>query len=198
MTRTETHSYERWEGESAKAYFAFVIYRDLGPRRSLDEASRRYHSTASQEPNKAQSGTALPRKKRKSGHVRLWYEKFEWRRRAAAWDTENDQRLREAHAEARLEIAKRHAQHAKVMQFKAIERLAKLEPDALSPNDVLAFLIQASKLERQVLGEPETISEQWLTGKQGAKIKQVVVYVPENNRGRLAAPPSRVCTAECG
>jgi len=28
-------------GESAKAYAAFCLYRDLGPRRTLDEASGR-------------------------------------------------------------------------------------------------------------------------------------------------------------
>src|SRR5436305_1600303 len=52
------------------------------------------------------------------------------------------------------EMVARHAKQARALQFKAIERLAQLDPMELRPLELLAFVVQACKLERLALGEP--------------------------------------------
>jgi hypothetical protein len=42
--------------------------------------------------------------------------------------------------------------------------------DALDPADVLRYLVEATKLERTARGEPETIEERRLTGKDGGAV----------------------------
>src|SRR5262245_50270979 len=100
--------WERQPGESATAFAAFVIFRDLGPRRSLDEASRIYHRKPGQEPEQNQTGP----KKRKSGQIRLWYQRWRWRARAEAYDAELDRQQRAAQEAVRREMAQRHAREA--------------------------------------------------------------------------------------
>jgi hypothetical protein len=142
--------WERQPGESAVAFAAFVIFRDLGAHRSLDRASRLYHGKPGQEPNRPQTGT----KKRKSGQVRLWYESWDWRARAEACDAEQDRQRREAQAAIRREMAERHAREAVALQEKALRRLQQMQPEELSPVQVLDYFLQAAKLERLSRGEP--------------------------------------------
>jgi hypothetical protein len=153
-------AWERQPGESATAFAAFVIFRDLGPRRSLDAASRLYHRKPGQEPEQPQTGP----KKRKSGQVRLWYERWQWRSRAEAYDAEQDRQQRAAQEAVRREMAQRHAREAVALQEKALRRLQQMSPDELSPGQVLDYFLQAAKLERLSRGEPDTIQEQRLQG----------------------------------
>jgi hypothetical protein len=176
--------------ESPQAFAAWVIYRDMGPKRSIDEASRRYHNTATREPAGTQGGPKQS-PKRKSGRIRQWARRFSWRERAAAYDREVDRQRLAALAEARIDMAKRQVQQARALQFKAIERLAQLKPDDLGPCDVLNFIMQATRLERQALGEPEEVKESRIVGKDGGALPQVILYIPDNGRdpGQLMCPP---------
>lgn len=192
MRQSEAEPWERLDSESAKAFAAFCLFRDMGPKRTLNEASRRYHSKASGVQDKDNQGTDKPRYRQKSGLMRLWYEKFDWRQRALAWDGEMERRQREATAEARLEMTRRHVLQAKALQSKAIERLAQIDPATLEANDVLAFIVQATRLERTALGEPETVAEQRVTGKDDGPVRQVVVYIPDNGRDPTQVKPVAV------
>jgi hypothetical protein len=149
--------WERLPGESAKAYAAFCVYRDLGPRRSLDEASRLYHA----QPARDEDGPTTRPKRRASGVVRQWAERWDWTSRALAWDHEVEQGKRKKQLEAIQEMAERHAREAMLLQNKAVERLRQLRPEELGPQDTLRYLIEAAKLERLARGEPtERVAEE--------------------------------------
>lgn len=139
-----TDLWDQLPGESSKAYAAFVIYRDLGPRRSIEEASRLYHDR----PNSS------PRRRRASGQIRHWAERWNWPARAVAWDQSLEVAKRDKQIEAAQEMAERHAREAMLLQNKAVERLRQLRPEELKPRDTLSFLIEAAKLERLSHGEP--------------------------------------------
>jgi hypothetical protein len=149
-------SWDPWPGESAKAYAAFCLYRDLGPRRSLDAASRSYHGSH-REGVDLLSGR-LPRA---SGTIRRWAHCWNWQARARAWDQEAE-RIKQAEQRAALqEMAERHAKEALMMQNKAIERLRQLRPEELGTRETLAYLVEAAKLERLARGEPtERVSQE--------------------------------------
>jgi hypothetical protein len=141
-------SWDPWPGESSKAYAAFCLYRDLGPRRSLDEASRRYHRRSERE---VQPGGHPPRA---SGTIRRWARLWNWLARAQAWD-QQAQRIQETEQQAAIqEMAQRHAKEAMMLQNKAVERLRQLRPEELKARDTLAYLVEAARLERLARGEP--------------------------------------------
>jgi hypothetical protein len=150
-----TAPWEPLPGESAKAYAAFCCYRDLGPRRSLDEASRSYHRGSHAD------GETPSRRRRASGTVRRWADRWNWPARAQAWDRERLRVHLTEQIEAVKEMSKRHLQEAKVLQNKAVQRLSQLQPEELKPRETLDYLIEGTKLERLVLGEPtERVAEE--------------------------------------
>jgi hypothetical protein len=51
-------------------------------------------------------------------------------------------------------MAERHAREAVALQEKALRRLQQMQPEELSPVQVLDYFIQAAKLERLSRGEP--------------------------------------------
>jgi hypothetical protein len=149
--------WDRLPGESAKAYAAFGLYRELGPRRSLDEASRLYHAQP------APDGSRRPTdpKRRASGLIRRWAERWNWTGRALAWDHEVEQGKRQQQREAIQEMAERHAREARMLQTKAVERLRQLLPEELNPQDTLRYVVEAAKHERLARGEPtERVAEE--------------------------------------
>jgi hypothetical protein len=152
-----TAPWDQLAGESAKAYAAFCLYRDLGPRRSLDEASRRYHHPSGTESTPAPARRAP----RATGTVRRWAQDWNWLSRASAWDKETERiKQMEQHA-AIQEMAERHAKEALMLQNKAVERLRLLRPEELKVADTLNYLIAAAKLERLARGEPtERVAEE--------------------------------------
>ena len=161
--------WERWPGESDAAFSAFVIYRDLGPQRSLDAASTRYH--ARNQPPPAQSDGTGRKNKKCSGQIRTWANRWDWRARAAAWDAEQDRLARQAMHQEILDMRKRHAQEAMMLQKAATQRLQALDPQTLTQAQLLAYFVEATKLERLSRGEPETVGEQRVTGRDGGPIE---------------------------
>jgi hypothetical protein len=163
-----TQAWERWPGESDAAFSAFVIYRDLGAQRSLDAASTQYHRRNHRAAEGPQEGR---RKNAKcSGQVRIWADRWDWRARAAAWDAEQDRQARQAMLQEIVDMRKRHAQEAMMLQKAAMQRLQALDPQTLSQSQLLVYFIEATKLERLSRGEPETIGEQRVTGRDGGPI----------------------------
>jgi hypothetical protein len=143
-------------GESAKAYAAFCLYRDLGPRRSLDAASRSYHGS-----NQERQDPPGRRQPRASGTIRRWAQGWNWLARARAWDQESE-RIKQAEQHAAIqEMVERHAKEALMIQNKGVERLRQLRPEELGVRETLAYLVEAAKLERLARGEPtERVSQE--------------------------------------
>jgi hypothetical protein len=96
--------------------------------------------------------------------------RWNWRKRAEAWDDQQRDKARESHAQEIEEMNRRHVEEAKALQSKAIQRLKSLDVDELSSTDVLRYFVEASKLERSARGEPETVEERRLTGKGGGAV----------------------------
>lgn len=156
MSDLATPPWERQPGESARAFGAFCVYRDLGPRRSLRAAAEKYYQ---------RSSLAVLRQ------CNTWSSAFCWVERASAWDRHLDAEARRAQEEARRDMAERQAREARALQAKAVERLKVLRPEELGPADVLRYFVEAAKLERLALGEPDAVQRQELTGRGGSPLR---------------------------
>lgn len=127
--RSETKAWERQEGESSKAFEAFSIYLNLGTERSQQAVSKEL----------AKSRALISR----------WSSAYRWVERAAAYDADLQ---RQAHAEAvkkARKMADRHISIALKMQEKALSALAKMKPEEIDPKNLVAFIREATKLERE-------------------------------------------------
>src|SRR5260370_5769850 len=182
-----TAPWEQLPGESAKAYAAFCLYRDLGPRRSLDEASRSYHRGRAS----SADGDTPSRRRRASGTMRRWADRWNWPARARAWDQECTRAHATEQIEALKEMTKRHLQEAKVLQNKAVLRLSQLQPEELKPRETLDYLIEATKLERLVLGEPtERVAEEHHFPEVKDMSDDELAQIVARARGRLPSADS--------
>jgi hypothetical protein len=95
---------------------------------------------------------------------------WRWRERAEAWDELERQRARAAHAQAVDEMNRRHVQEGQALQNKGLQALKAMEPTRLSATEAVRCVVDGTKLERTARGEPETVHEQRLTGKDGGPI----------------------------
>jgi hypothetical protein len=167
--------WERQPGEPDKAWLAFRIFRDIGPKRSYDETARRYYA-----PNEDAGEEHSGRKKSRAGSsIKNWAHQWHWNERAAAFDAYLDREEVAAQAGERRDMAKRHIKQAKALQFKAIERLANMDPSELGPQDVLRYLVEATKLERLALGEPtDRVEEEHKGGGVDITVQAAQVFMP--------------------
>jgi hypothetical protein len=156
MSEPSSPPWERQPGESSRAFGAFCVYRDLGPRRSLRAAAEKFYERRS---------AAVLRQ------CNTWSSAFHWVERASARDKHLDAEARRAQEEARREMAERQAREARALQAKAVERLKVLRPEELGPADVLRYFVEAAKLERLALGEPDAVQRQEVTGRGGSPLR---------------------------
>jgi hypothetical protein len=155
MSETSRALWEQQPGETSRAFGAFCRYRDLGPRRSLRAAAEAFYGRTS---------AASERQ------IDKWSHAFSWVERAGAWDRHLDAEARKAQEEARREMVDRHVREARALQAKALERLRALCPDELGPADLLRYVVEAAKLERLALGEPDAVQRHELTGRGGGAL----------------------------
>lgn len=155
MSEQSAAPWEQQPRESSRAYGAFCAYRDLGPRRSLHAAATAFYGRAS---------GSLERQLDK------WSRAFGWVERANAWDRHLDDEARAAQEAARRDVVERHLREARTLQGKALQRLQALTPEELGPAELLRYIVEAVKLERLVLGEPDTVQRHELTGRGGSAL----------------------------
>jgi hypothetical protein len=155
MSEQSSAPWEQRPRESSRAYAAFCAYRDLGPRRSLRAAATAFY------------GRATPSLERQ---VDKWSHAFDWVQRANAWDRHLDAEARQAQEAARRDMVERHLREARTLQGKALQRLQALTPEELGPAELLRYIVEAVKLERLVLGEPDTVQRHELTGRGGSAL----------------------------
>lgn len=125
---SETKPWERQEKEGEKAFKAFSIYRDMGEERTLQAVADRL-----------QKSYTL---------IRRWKNIWSWEERVRAYDNNLQQK---AHAEAvkkARKMADRHIGIALKLQEKALQALDKMDAEDIDPKNLVAFIREATKLER--------------------------------------------------
>lgn len=154
--------WERQSGETARAYAAFLRFRDLGPGRSLAAAYR--------------AATGRQQAGEPSGQWRGWHAAHAWRARAEAWDAhlarqaqaeqeaEHARVLAEYLARQRILAARQHDAALELLNA-AGERLAAMDPQEIPVAAIPAFLRAAaavaeaaSNAEAQALGVAELLT----------------------------------------
>ena len=138
----ETHPWDRHPGESDTAWSGFVLYRGLGPGRTVEAA--------------ANAGTAVSPRRRTWF---TWARRWAWRERAAAWDASVDRRVLDRTADEH--VARMRALGAVAAQTLALitARLATIQPDDLSSADWPRFVQAYERLEH-VLSLSAAINQQ--------------------------------------
>ncbi len=126
--------------ETTTAYRAFVTYRDIEP--SLRSLSR----VASE----LDKGISL---------IKRWSSRWNWVKRAQEWDAEEDKRLRLSRIEQKRKMDEEHLRIARSGRNKAVQALAKVDPDDLDFSQLTQWLDLWMRWERLIIGEPGTIEE---------------------------------------
>lgn len=137
-------------GEPVRWFNRFdSFYRPLGPERTLEEAWRR-----------CQVAEAKSSKAKRPGSY--WYnasQRWNWKKRAQAWDMAQRQKRIAAEEQARAEMLKRHAQEGQVLQQAGLDRLRQMRAEEkigdLSPGQARMFIKTGIIVERQALGLPD-------------------------------------------
>lgn len=153
--------WERQPGETARAFEAFATYRDMGTERSLRK-----------------TGQAL---NKNLTTIAEWSSKYEWVKRVAAWDAEQDRIARAEQVKEIKKMRKRHAALASTMLIKAATALQRLKDDEISASEISRMVDVASKLERISRGDVGEVVEE---RNGGEALSPVQIYIPDNNRGR--------------
>ena len=151
--------WERQPGETARAYEAFAVYRDLGPDRSINKTAR-----------------ALDKNRTTIGE---WSAKYDWVKRTEAWDAEQDRIARQSQIDEIKKMRKRHADLATAMLVKATKALRSIPEDEIKAGDVSRMVDIAAKLERISRGDVGEVVEE---RDGGGTIPVVQFYMPDNHR----------------
>lgn len=151
--------WELQEGETAKQFEAFCVYRDMGKGRSLQKVAAEL----------SKSETLIKR----------WSAKNNWIKRAAAWEDEQDRLIRIELTRDIGAMRKRHADIANAMLVKAARALQKIPDDEIKASDISKMIETATKLERISKGDVGEVVEE----RQGESIADpVCFYIPSNGR----------------
>ncbi|HJB36535.1 MAG TPA: hypothetical protein H9942_00520 [Candidatus Acutalibacter ornithocaccae] len=128
MTKWTDKPWERQKGESEKAFGAFAAYRDMGPERTISAVVKKL----------GKSRTLIDR----------WKERWDWQERVRAYDNELEKEARAKAVQGRKDMTERHIKIAMQVQKKALEALASLSVEDMSPKDIKEYIKMATDLER--------------------------------------------------
>lgn len=153
--------WELMEGETAKPFEAFCIYRDLGPGRSISQVAEKLSKSEQL--------------------IKRWCAGYDWVKRATAWDAEQDRIARKAQVDEIIKMRKRHAQIAQKALDKISAALDTVNPEAMTNADIARLMSEASKLERISRGDVGDVIEE---RDGGEALSPVQIYIPANGRDR--------------
>jgi len=134
--------WQQLPGESIKAFRAFVVFRDLEPKeRSLQRVS-------------SECTRSIPLIKR-------WSAKWSWTERAQAWDNHQELKRLEARIAEKQKMDEQHLKIVRAMRSKIIDALTKMDSEDLAKNIrvMRSWINDFIRLERLIMGEPESIEE---------------------------------------
>ena len=135
----ERKPWQRRQDESAKAFHAFIIYRDMLPKeRSLEKVRERL--------GKGRGYYPL---------LERWSSRHRWGERSLAHDDYLDEVRAESQVHAVKEMAERQAKEGLALQKIGIEYLT--EKGINKSRDAIRAVAEGAKLERLARGEPSEI-----------------------------------------
>lgn len=162
MSRRKTEIIEPWErqpGETEKAYEAFLVYKNLGPGRSIKKVSDRLQKTY-----------AL---------IYRWNMRYKWKTRVEAFDRESERVEQERIQKERAEMIKRHIKIGLAAQGKALKALDRMDPESLTPGNIREFLRFGVMLEK----ETRAVEERKREAGQGQDAAQMLAAILEKAWG---------------
>ena len=142
--------------ETAKAYQAFEVYRDMGPGRSLERVAG--------SDNPVTSGLPV---------LRNWSARYGWVARAHAFDQAAADKAAVMALEDAATVRSRQAQHAKAIQLRAMQKIAAMDPGDMSMGEATRAWQVGAEAERKALGIPEKVE---VTGDDGGPLRIVFGY----------------------
>ena len=131
-------SWERQPKETAQAFEAFDLYCKMGADRSLRRVA--------QELSKSET------------LIKRWSSNWSWQKRSRDYDNELKRQELEEQRKAVKKMQERQIQTAMLLQKKAVKALDKLQIEDLAPKDILRFISEGAKLERQVRLDSTTVA----------------------------------------
>jgi hypothetical protein len=147
MSRRNLSEWDKQNGESEKAFEAFVTYRDAGAARSLALAGRTLGKS-----------TVM---------MEVWSSRWHWVARVAAFDAELGRRNAVAAMKASEDMIERHARMAVLFSNKVLERMQTLVLADLSAADLARWFDLAVRVERLSRGAPTERVEQTVKHEPG-------------------------------
>ncbi len=162
MAEPVQYSWQQLPGETDKAYEAFAVYRNLEPNeRSLSRVT-------------SELAKSIPLVKR-------WSSQWQWVERARDWDHYQELRILEARIQEKQQMDERHLKIIRAARNKAVEALTNMDAETLAKNacELRHWIVEFVKLERLIMGEPESIEERREKVEIKASIvEQIMEYAP--------------------
>lgn len=122
--------WERQPKESPPAYEAFYLYLEMGSERSLRKVAQKL----------GKSSTLICR----------WSSTWNWQQRSREYDTELQRKEFAAKQQEIKKARERQLKTAVFLQKKAVEALNNLDIEDMEPKDILRFITEGIRLEREV------------------------------------------------
>ena len=120
--------WERQKGESAQAYEAFSAYLSMGAERSTRAVAQKLGKSVSL--------------------IQRWSRDKDWQERVRAYENDLDRVARKKALADRKAMTDRHISIAMQLQKKALEALAGLSAEDMTPKDIKEYIKMATDLER--------------------------------------------------
>jgi hypothetical protein len=164
------HPWEQQPRETDKMFGRFLLYRNLGRRRSLTALAK----VLTECDDKLTYGT-----------LKYHSHRYQWTPRAQAYDANQDQQEADHLADLRRKLVEDHITISKGLLAKALAALKDLHSKDIEPADMVRMIKLATDLTVRALGEPtHTIA---VTGQAGGPIQteDVTNLDPAQRRARL-------------
>lgn len=178
----DTYPWERQREETPKSFEAFVMYRDLGYKRTLRKVILALYGIDERvyERNGEHAGKART--------VERWSSKYHWTARVEEYDRWLDKQTQADHLEAVRAMRVRHAQISSIAAAKMATYLNGLDDVKLSrmtPDQAMRMFDIAAKNERIARGVPDRIVA--VTDKDGNSVKQDIEVTSQSLERKFEA-----------
>ncbi len=134
LAKESEYPWERLQGETDRAFEAFLVYRDMGAARSTAKVAQEL----------GKSKALMDR----------WCSRWRWVRRVRLYAAHEDHLRRERLRVQRLEMVERHARYGQWMQAKAAQLISSMSAEHLTIEQARRYMETGVRVERDALGAP--------------------------------------------